>query len=464
LNHSSLRQLVVGLVALPLSALPFLAYLTFTPEGRLVRDKVRVAVSPPTLPSLNPWHQLEAAQAVPHYEGGVMALVYHGVGSSSDAEGGYVVSPSRFGEHLASLRAARMNVVTAADIAWSMAVDSPLPERAVMLSFDDGRTDAMLWADPLLQQAGMKATMFVISQAAAEPGLYYAGWDRLRAAARSGRWDIQAHTDSAHHLQRVAGGKELPALTSLAPGETLDGYRQRIHDDLERNSDAIQAHVGHRPVAFAYPFGAHGTERTNDPGIEAILREEVARRFVLAFHQDDQDTVPLAGPAQPRIGLRRMTVGDWTGNQLLHRIAEAVAATPGTPPAASTASDPATAPLPGVPFLDELRRRPRPSSPSPSLLASAPGPAVTTTSPPPLPPATGALPTTGTGGAAPSTGPANPTTAEPPLRTTTTTTSPSRSTTTTGPPATTTTTTTAGPPATTTTTDSCHDNRDRCKR
>ena len=94
--------------------------------------------------------------------------------------------PARFGEHLATLRAAGMHTVTAADVARAFGAGKPLPPNAVMISFDDGRADAMMWADPLLKQAGMKATMFVISSAAADPGIYYAGWERLRAAARSG--------------------------------------------------------------------------------------------------------------------------------------------------------------------------------------------------------------------------------------------------------------------------------------
>ena len=447
MNRLALRQLVVGLVVLPLSALPFLAYLTFTPEGRLVRDKVVVAVAPPKLPSLSLTQHLAAAGIVPSYSGRVMALVYHGIGTSSDAEGGYVVSAERFGEHLATLQAAGMHVVTAADIAWSLAAGIPLPDRAVMLSFDDGRTDALLFADPLLKQAGMKATMFVISEAAARPGLYYAGWDRLVAAARSGRWDIEAHSDGAHHLQRVAGGEELPALTSLVPGETLAEYQTRVHDDLERNSAAILAHIGQRPVAFAYPFGAHGTERTNDPRIEAILRDEVARRFVVAFHQDDQHTIPLVDPAQPRIGLRRLSVQDWSGMELLHHIARAVAVTAEQPPPGT--SDPVVKSLPAIPFLSELRQR----STSPAGARTAPPPTTATTG--------SQSPTTTTQPPAPGTAPTTTTTSLPPTTSTTTRLS---TTTSTGPP----TTTSTSPPSTgttstTTTTPSCHDNRDSCK-
>ena len=348
------RQMIVGLIALPLSILPFAAYLTWTPEGRLVRDRVLVAVNPPTLP------RLSAAQlrrgVVPAYGGAVMVLAYHGIGSASDAEGGFAVSPERFGEHLVSLRHAGMKPVTAAQVAEAFAGGQPLPERALMITFDDGRTDALMFADPLLEQAGMTATMFVITGAASDPGLYYAGWDRLEQAARSGRWDLQSHTEGQHREQKV-GRKRLPLLTSLASGESVREYRHRVRDDLATASTALEEHVGQRPVALAYPFGAYGADRTNHPAISGVLREEVSRQHQLAFQQDEQDEIPLATPFDDRTALRRLEVGDWSGPQLLRRVAAAADRTAasverrqsellaqlergGTPPAGvSTASD-----------------------------------------------------------------------------------------------------------------------------
>lgn len=317
------RQLMVGLMALPLTAVPFVAYANLTPEGRLVRDRAMVALAPPTLPTLTPRAVDAAAGAAPRYEGAVMALAYHGIGSASDSEGGFVVSPKRFGEHLATLRAAGMNTVTAAEVAAAFTGGPALPPNAVMLSFDDGRADAMMFADPLLKQAGMAATMFVISGAASEPGVYYASWDKIEGYAGSGRWDIQSHTASAHREQATAGAGSLPALTSLARGESLEEYRLRVREDLREAAAAIEKHVGRRPVAFAYPFGAYGADRTNDPAIIDVLREEVGREYQVAFQQDDQDTVPLLSPDEDHLLLRRVEVGNWSGLQLLQRIERA---------------------------------------------------------------------------------------------------------------------------------------------
>lgn len=327
--RAGLRQLVVGLVALPLSVVPFAAYLGLTAEGRLVWARAVVTVSPPKLPELSDEEKRRAVEAAPEYRDAVAVLVYHGVGSGSDgdADRSLTVSPRRFGEHLATLRAAGMHAVTASEVAAAWRGGAPLPANAVMITFDDGRADAMMFADPLLRQAAMKATMFVITRSAQHHGIYYASWDRLAAAARSGRWDLESHTATLHHEQRVAGGGSLPALTSLAPGETLGGFRSRIRRDLEAASDAILKETGRAPVAFAYPFGAYGADRTNDPAVRDIVRQEVRRRYALAFEQDDQHTMPLMTRDDPPHALRRLEVGDWSGAELLRHIRAAASRT-----------------------------------------------------------------------------------------------------------------------------------------
>lgn len=360
------HQFIAGLIALPLSVVPFLAYGALTAEGRLVRDRVVVALRPPKLPMLTEAEKRVAATRAPRYRDGVMVLAYHGIGSS-DGEGGFVVTPGRFAEHLAALREAKMNVVTAAQVARAFAAGSRLPENAVMLSFDDGRADAMMFADPLLEEARMSATMFVIGSAASQPGVYYASWGSIEAYSRSGRWDIQSHTSASHREWRVEDGRMLPVLTSLAPRESLGRFRTRVRADLAAAAAAIAERTGRRPTAFAYPFGAYGAERTNHPAIRTIVREEVGRQYALAFHQDEQATVTLANQSHDPLGLRRLEVGNWSGLGLLEQISAAARRTRGEPV--------------------ETPAIPTPSVPKPRVTPAAPSPDPTGTPPPgsPLP-------------------------------------------------------------------------------
>ena len=325
------RQLLIGALAIPLSLLPFVAYASWTPQGHHLADEIRIRFDPPELPELDPRTVEELRELAPHYEGRVLPLVYHGVGSGDTAaEGDLSLSPERFGEQLAAMRAAGMSFVTASDVAAAFSGGAPLPPNAVLITFDDGRADAVLWATPLLEQAGARATMFTITSATERSGTYYASWDELES---SGVWDIQSHTDDLHHLEDTAQGS-LPALTSRLDGESVEGWLHRVQTDLDRADREIQQHTGRAPVAFAYPFGAWGGDRTNDPGLVFPLWQELGPRYRLGFHQDEQDEITLAGPESFSMDLRRLQVGDWSGADLIRTIAAAASRTPGVGPAA----------------------------------------------------------------------------------------------------------------------------------
>jgi peptidoglycan/xylan/chitin deacetylase (PgdA/CDA1 family) len=311
------RPILIGLLLIPLSMLPFLGYSRWTPEGRFLTDRISARLDPPHVPVLDEHERAEARAAAASYTGAVMPLVYHGIGSTTDGEGSYALTPQRFAEQLAWLRAAGMQFVTAREVAAAFDGGPPLPERAVMISFDDGRADALLWATPLLKQVGAVATMFVITDEADDPNTYYASWDALQ---RSGVWDLESHTASLHHQVRVDGAT-IPATAAVGERESIEGWKHRVDLDLDRADAAIARETGRRPVAFAYPFGAWGgDDRTNDPRVAPAMVDLIAQHYRLAFHQDHQDEMRLADPSSPQVGIQRLEVGDWSGEDLVHRI------------------------------------------------------------------------------------------------------------------------------------------------
>jgi poly-beta-1,6-N-acetyl-D-glucosamine N-deacetylase len=325
------RQALIGLLAIPLSTVPFLAYAKYTPQGSLLAARIHVAIAPPHLPVFTRSAVAGMRADAPRWSGRVAVLVYHGMGAST-GEQSLSMPPEIFAEQIATLKASGMNPVTAADLADARAGRGVLPENAVMISFDDGRTDAFLWADPVLEEARWKATMFVITSEAADTSLYYESWGDIAKLAGTGRWDIESHSAGLHYMQTAQGGRVLPALTSLVPGESLTAYRSRVTRDLNASAATITKEVGRSPQAIAYPFGAYGAERTDDPRLRAVLAAAVSQRFTLGFEQDEQGSVPLAGCSGNPLLIRRLEVGDWSGRELMRRLARMAAR-----PASSTA-------------------------------------------------------------------------------------------------------------------------------
>jgi peptidoglycan/xylan/chitin deacetylase (PgdA/CDA1 family) len=366
------RQAVAGLAMLALSVVPFHVYFTRTQEGGLLWAKASTSFAPVRTASLAPDDRAYAVAHAPTYRGAVALLVYHGLGRGSDAEGSgrFTIAPSRFAEQLSMLKAAGMRAVTARDVALAVTGRHRLPPNAFMISFDDGRTDAMLYADPILRRLGMRATMFVITGQASERGLYYVPWTKLRGYARSGRWDLESHSAHAHHEVRVAG-RTLPALTAVGRGEGIGRYTRRVRADLAEASRTIARETGVRPLAFAYPFGAYAgpyDARTNDPRVGGILERTVRERYVVSFNQDDQSTWALSSCADDPHRLRRLEVGDWTGRALLSRIASAAAGF-GEPECAKTT--PAAVPEPAAAPSTKAPEAPAGFAPAPPARAPA---------------------------------------------------------------------------------------------
>jgi len=88
----------------------------------------------------------------------VPILNYHSVGKAAS---NYVVPAAAFEEQLDWLGREGFRTVSLHELAEARAGRGVLPKRAVILTFDDGRTDALSVVLPLLRKRGMRATFFI---------------------------------------------------------------------------------------------------------------------------------------------------------------------------------------------------------------------------------------------------------------------------------------------------------------
>lgn len=129
----------------------------------------------------------------------------------------------------------------------------PLPEKTVLLTFDDGYEDNLLNADPLLERYGARATLYLVEdrfdrdwstskkahhdsgELMREPKL---SDEQLVQMLASGRWELGGHTRTHANLA------------------TLDAAQREVEIGAARESLAARFAV---PVnSFAYPFGIYG--------------------------------------------------------------------------------------------------------------------------------------------------------------------------------------------------------------
>lgn len=192
-------------------------------------------------------------------------IMYHSILDDPARQGRYVISPTLLERDLAYIREKGYTTVVMADLLAYVREGTPLPEKPVMLTFDDGYYNNYAYAHPLLQKYGMRA---VLSPVAAWSALYSAHpedcdrpvyshltWEQLREMAESGTWEIQNHSYDMHKY--TAGQRKG---TTKRAEETAAQYRTALSEDVRTAQELLTAQVGVTPTTFTYPYGAMSRE------------------------------------------------------------------------------------------------------------------------------------------------------------------------------------------------------------
>jgi peptidoglycan/xylan/chitin deacetylase (PgdA/CDA1 family) len=173
----------------------------------------------------------------------VPVLMYHEIADPSESRSRLAVSPDAFAAQLDCLADGGFETMTAAALSRMLRQgDGELPERTIVLTFDDGYEDFHSRAMPLLSQHGFTATLFLTSGWVQDAGSESAGkrptgmlsWDQVTAAARAGI-EIAAHT--CWH----------PQLDQLP--ENL------VREELCTSKATLEERLGVPVPGLAYPFG-----------------------------------------------------------------------------------------------------------------------------------------------------------------------------------------------------------------
>ena len=187
------------------------------------------------------------------------AVMYHHIDADAASSGAYVITPETFESDLRWLRVHGYESVSVRELLDWEAGKGSLPEKPVLLTFDDGQESFHAWALPLLEKYGMCAVAAVVGSYADE---YTANGD----------------TNGCR----------------INPGENPADYAAALNADLAEAEASIISATGRAPAAFAYPFGFTCAEA------EAVLTE---RGYAAAFTCEERlNTLTRAPGELMRIG------------------------------------------------------------------------------------------------------------------------------------------------------------------
>ena len=169
----------------------------------------------------------------------VPILCYHNLGAES--KGRLLLAVSKFEEQMRYLKTHGYRVVSLADFVEFMRQQRQLPQKAVVLTFDDGYRSFRQYAYPILKELGFTATLFVYTDYVGA-GRNALSWQDLRDLAAEG-FDVEAHSKSHGDLRRVAGEPDAQ-------------YQRRMQVELAQPQDLFKRNLGGPRPVIAYPYGS----------------------------------------------------------------------------------------------------------------------------------------------------------------------------------------------------------------
>ncbi len=146
------------------------------------------------------------------------------------------VTPERFAEHLDYLQQSGYTAVTLDDLLYALTQGRPLPDRPVILTFDDGYVDNYENAFPLLTAHGFIGHFFIITDFVNQGREGYLSWQQIEEMAAAGQ-RFGSHSRDHPNLSN----RSVDYLVWQALG----------------SKEAIEEHLGYHPRWISYPSGEY---------------------------------------------------------------------------------------------------------------------------------------------------------------------------------------------------------------
>ncbi|WP_460837513.1 poly-beta-1,6-N-acetyl-D-glucosamine N-deacetylase PgaB [Noviherbaspirillum agri] len=183
-----------------------------------------------------------------------------------------------------------------------------LPDKAVLLTFDDGYKSFYTKVFPLLKLFNYPAVVALVGEwMDAQPGeqvqygerlmprTEFMSWDEVREIAASGLVEIASHSYALHKgIKANPQGNEIPAAVSRPYSgqgyESDDQYAARVRGDLQKNNELLLRELSLKPRVMVWPYGAY-----NHP----VVRFAAEAGMPVAFNLEP-------GPNAPSDSLQRV--------------------------------------------------------------------------------------------------------------------------------------------------------------
>ena len=208
----------------------------------------------------------------------VPIIMYHLVTKNKRYLGKHGISPEELENDLKYLKENGYETVVMSDLINFVHKGKDLPNKPIVLTFDDGNSSDYRYLFPLLKKYEMKAVVSVLGKATDECTVLAAAqkeavifpnltWEQIKDMSSSKYIEIQNHSYDLH-------GKNGSAQRD---GEPVEIYHKRLREDLSKTQERVEEMTGKKPNTFTFPLG-----RVSDNSREVL--EELGLIASLSCH------------------------------------------------------------------------------------------------------------------------------------------------------------------------------------
>lgn len=203
-------------------------------------------------------------------------IMYHQVTTRPSRAGRYVITAEQLEKDFEWIVSHGYTAMSAAELLDHVHSGTPLPEKPIMITFDDGFKNFATLVVPLLEKYKINAIVSIIGSCTdfssenedRNASYPYLSWQQVAALAENEFVEIQNHSNDMHKTTKGRNG------ANRKRGESEQDYRAALTEDTEEMQKKLLENTGSAARVYTVPFGAHckaSLKILRDIGFEAVL-------------------------------------------------------------------------------------------------------------------------------------------------------------------------------------------------
>lgn len=206
-------------------------------------------------------------------------LSYHEIAQKSEIlDSNYAVTPAHFEEQIDWLRDNGYHFISVDDILNFRNNAKSLPDKAVLLTFDDGYHSVYEHAYPIIKKYNIPTVIALVGSWLLQDDKVdfnrhmidrnkFLSQNEIQEMVESGLVEVASHSYLFHEgIQGNPQGNMEPAITTRQwlndkqMYENEESYKQRVFNDLLQNSSFLEQYTGQKPRVMVWPYGHYNIE------------------------------------------------------------------------------------------------------------------------------------------------------------------------------------------------------------